>query len=638
MPALVLPHQQPVQLPASSSSTRRRSSVLLDKHVTARRRSSLALPSVPCHVLSAGKRPAFLEVSEIADQIAGYLDPRSLCSTARVSRQWHAISLRHLWRETHLDRSVPSKEGVQLIHFPTLSGFIRHLTLSGYNNPTRYPLSLAAPETLHLHSLTIEGCSELDAEALYNILDNSVNHLGHLQLLDVSCLQSNPFALSPSSSNTFKNLEQLRLVRAEGGTPALTTTLTDEVLTQSGEEQAVTTVTSIAPFTDHLIDFLRRAPALKSLTAQGIKEHGDNVEPSVISLATRPHLSLTYLDLHDSTVSGATFGRLLATCPNLVSVNLNHTNDTHFMAGMVIPKGTTALHIKTLSLHGCHFTDGHGFKELFRFASHVEKLNLACSNVDDEALAVLGHSMVGILLDLSLQGCHQITDEGIRELLAHRLGDSLQHLDIAECTELTGRGIHSVLRSCSRLVSLDISQPDILPLSMLHLEHVDEDDEDGSEGVDVQQEQEQQEVAGQHVAPLPTIADSDTALATLEAVHVPWACKDTLEWLRITKLDALERRHLQMLNEHLCDLVHLRALHIGGSKLELCVLNGLGQHSVLLRQLFIDDLAREVTMEDLPYLMTENTPHLDRLWCRHLVRYSEPWSKLRQERKSIKLW
>ncbi|KAF9973416.1 hypothetical protein BGZ73_003333 [Actinomortierella ambigua] len=629
MPALVVVHQQPAPLPAPSTSARRRSSVLLDKHVAALRRPSLTLPPVSWQTSSAGGKRAFLEISEIADQIAGYLDPRSLCSTARVSKQWHAISLRHLWRKTCLDRLDPAKEAVQLAHFPALAGSIRHLTLTGYSNPAQYPLSLAPPKTLHLHSLTVQGSSELDTEALYNILSNSVNHLAQLQFLEISSLSSNPFTYRPSTSSlTFKHLEQFRLVKAEGATPVaspqIETTLTDEVPTPSEEQGAVTTVTPAGgdPYTDMLVDFLHKAPGLKTLTAQGIKEHGHNAGAST-STSICFHLSLTHLDLHDSVVSGATFGRLLVMCPNLVSVNLNHTNDTHFMAGMMLPMGTTAHHLKTLSLQACYFTDGHGFKELLRFTCHVEKLDLSRSNVDDEALAVLGHSNTSSLLDLSLQGCRQITDEGVRELFAHHLGETLQHLVIAECTELTGRGVYSVLRSCPRLVSLDITQPDILPLSMFHLE---QEDEEGGEGSENQQE----EIDGQHEAAILS--------ATLEVEQIPWACKDTLEWLRIKKLDTLGSRHLKMLNEHLRSLAHLRALHIGGSKLELSVLDGMDQGSAPLQQLFIDDLAREVTMEDLPYLMTENMPHLVRLWCRHLVRYSEPWSKLREERNGLKMW
>ncbi|KAG0241582.1 hypothetical protein BGW41_005742 [Actinomortierella wolfii] len=671
MPALVLAHQQPGELPSPSSRARRRSSVLLEKHLVTQRRSSFATPPAAPHSLPAGGNFACLQISEIADKIAGYLDRGTLCSTARVSRQWHAVSMRHLWRKTHLDRSNPSKEAVQLINFPALASYVRHLTLSGYGNPVHHPLSLAAPATLHFHSLKIFRCSELDAEALYDILDHSVNHLGQLQLLDVSSLRSNPFV--SSSPSTFKHLEQFTLVMtAEGGgdsppvnsnsnvsQPSNETGLTDEVLTGT-TSGAVTAVTpahqaetelddnhpgsqqqpeTVVLYTDHLAGFLDKAPSIRSLTAQGIASSYATHAGMAISPILRPHLSLTNLDLHDSIVSGATLGQLLAKCPNLASLSISHTNNTHFLTGLVIPKCTTARHLKTLLMQGCFFTDGHGFKELFRFACHVEKLDISRSNVNDEDLAVLGHNMASSLQDLNLQGCQEITDEGIRELLARRLGEKLQHLVLAECTELTGRSVHNVLHSCSQLVSLDISQPDILPLSMFHLEQEDDDDEEGGEeGIESLQQQGQQEDAETSDAnPAATVNSTDAAVAT-EAEHIPWACKNTLEWLRIKKLDVLEQRHLTMLKNHLHDLEHLRALHIGGSKLELSVLDGMGQRSIRLQQLFIDELVRDVTMEDLQHLRTENTPHLVRLWCRNLTRFSEPWLKLREERPNLKMW
>ncbi|KAF9414895.1 hypothetical protein BGZ94_000244, partial [Podila epigama] len=386
---------------------------------------------------------------------------------------------------------------------------------------------------------------------------------------------------------------------------------------------------------------------------------------------------LTAINLHSTTLSGTTLSAIFNRCQHLTSLDLNQSSPL-FLTGLMLNEDTVLTKLTTLHLSGCRFLDGHGFKEIFRASPNVMTLELSDTNVDNEGMAALGR-YCRFIIDLCLNNCHQITDQGIRDYLGHSpLEEQQQHgyhsgyhsghhhhhhhhhpnhqqdlppyqnytlqcLSMFNCTELTGQGIRHILATCAALKSLAFQQPEIMPQSMFpHELHADEEDEEVANATEetsttasgqVQGQEDSHHQEGQSTDSVEL--ESTTTTANIpESASIPWACQGTLEMLRIKNLDVINKTQMQYLNARLRELSQLKVLHIGGSQLELSVLNGLGHR---LENLYISDLAREVDVNDVRWLV-DHTPNLTRLWCRQLIRHSEPWKMLRGARKHLKLW
>jgi hypothetical protein len=378
-----------------------------------------------------------------------------------------------------------------------------------------------------------------------------------------------------------------------------------------------------------------------------------------------PMHHLTTINLHATAISGTTLTALFARCPNLIKLGLGQ-NTPLYLSNFHVDPVLSMQTLSTLMLAGCHFLDGHGYKEIFKATPHLLHLDIPQTNVDDAALATLGHQCLE-LTDLNLDGCHQITDQGIRDMLSHpRPSPSstnnninnnnlealpqekyenhrLQCLSVSNCTELTGQGIHHILMTCGRLRSLEFQQPEIMPESIFpHTLETDDDEQENPSAptnpVVQEQEQEQEQAAFSTLTTTTVTASVYPTATTPDAVDTSstsWACKATLEQLRIKSLNTLNPLQTHYLNARLRELPLLKSLHIGGTQLELSILNGLGHQ---LENLFIDDLAREVDVNDVRWLLVDHTPNLTRLWCRQLIRHSEPWKMVRAARVHLKLW
>ncbi|KAG0037836.1 hypothetical protein BGZ82_001732 [Podila clonocystis] len=355
---------------------------------------------------------------------------------------------------------------------------------------------------------------------------------------------------------------------------------------------------------------------------------------------------LTSINLHSTALSGSTLSTIFARCTRLAKLDLSQTSPL-FLSGFQLDPSTILPDLETLVLSGCHLLDGHGFKELFRAVPQVLTLELSDTNIDNTSLAALGRYCSQVL-DLGINNCHQITDQGVRDYLSYPPQEkysntyngsmettpeepyrnyTLHSLSLSNCSELTGQGIHHVLTTCAALRSLAFQQPEIMPESMFPhvLQRDDDEEETESQGQGNNNTvSTAEEAASTDDAPGSTTADSSSS----------WACHKTLELLRIKHLNTVNAAQRQYLNHRLRELEQLRVLHIGGRQLELQVLNGLGHR---LEHLYIDDLRREVDLEDVQWLV-DHTPNLTRLWCRQLIRHSEPWKVLRGARKGLKLW
>ncbi|KAG0292931.1 hypothetical protein BGZ96_003511 [Linnemannia gamsii] len=681
------------------------------------------------HTFGSYSRTPF-DIPEICDQIAAHLDRRTLTVVVRVSSQWYTHWIRHLWRRVRVDSSstgtataVKSRDMLQA--FPHLSQHIRHLEwihLSPSSNascPQQDPTSIL--ETIDLSNLNAETIllsswtNGLDAATLSKFTQSSAHRLSALQMYNMAQVRGDllkvagtipglrHFTLSMAHRDCHRNQHnrhRSNALTASSSVGSLTATSALPSGSEKAELVEVTSANSLPDLMDacpqlrmiEILDLpLPTSPAASLSAAVSVFEDQDsdneeneeenqeqeqNIDEMLLEKVTPTWLlmhHLTTINLHATAISGSTLTALFARSPQLIKLNLGQ-NTPLYLSDFQVDPSLCMSKLSTLILSGCHFLDGHGYKEIFKASPNLLHLDIPQTNVDDAALAVLGHQCLE-LTDLNLDECLQITDQGIRDMLSHprptspsssinhhnTLSDEesgsqeryenrrLQCLSVSNCTELTGQGIHHILMTCGRLRSLEFQQPEIMPESLFpHTLETDEDaqqlEENPSAPSATNAQEQEQESATTDVAatvyPSPNAAADITstltapAPATTTTVSVAWACQGSLEQLRIKNLNVINPDQTRFLNERLRELPHLKALHIGGSQLELSVLNGLGHQ---LENLYIDDLAREVDMDDVRWLV-DHTPNLTRLWCRQLIRHSEPWKMLKSARKHLKLW
>ncbi|KAG0206656.1 hypothetical protein BGX28_001904 [Mortierella sp. GBA30] len=643
---------------------------------------------------------------ELCDLIARHLDRHSLTIVVRVCSLWYGNWIRHLWRRVRVE-SGAAQSLAMANAFPRLSHHIHQLEwvkISGSD----FSVHSADLSRLNVKRLLLSTWSDgLDEETLARLVGSSAKRLSVLQLLNMAQIQGDlmrvakslpslqHFSLTMADRDCSRNhprqqslpLSSSSIVEQGSASPSNSITALDSVISVS--ELAVTSA-------DSLPDLMDACPKLRTIellelpssshgagtttliampdavsdtgstdgasdtmtytdTANSASEPAnDAVKPMLPLLPPMKHL--TIINLHATSVSGRTLSVLFARCPQLVKLNLGQ-NSTMYLTGFHLDPLLIMENLSTVLFSGCHFLDGHGYKEIFKASPNLLTLEIANTNVDDSALAVLGHHCLQIM-DLNLDGCLQITDQGIRDMFSPRpytakettqqtmTGIStsqepyqnyhLQCLSVSNCTELTGQGIHYILTTCAALRNLEFQQPEIMPESLFPhtLEADDQEEPYNLSASGTNNSIASLDNAHQTAAVYPAPETEEDKDEDITVASPPWACRSTLETLRIKNLNVINQDQTWFLNARLRELSQLKVLHIGGSQLELSVLNGLGHQ---LQNLYIDDLAREVDLEDVRWLV-DHTPNLTRLWCRQLIRHSEPWKLLRAARKHLKLW
>ncbi|KAF9938572.1 hypothetical protein BGZ67_010658 [Mortierella alpina] len=573
--------------------------------------------------------------------------------------------------------------------FPRLSHHIRQLEWIHLDDST-ISLHFADLSKLNVEILLLSSWSvELDEGTLARFVRSSANRLSALQLHNMAQIRGDLLGVATS----LPNLQHLYLTMADRDasrhrprqraphSPSLPSSAElDPASPSSGPLAVLDKVTPVSELAvtcaDSLPALLDACPQLRTIELRGLSAPAHrttavaNLGSELADSALRPTASpptamkhLTIINLHATTITGSTLSVLLARCPQLVKLDLGQTSPL-YLSDLHLDPHLSMSTLSTLLLSDCHFLDGHGYKEIFKASPSLLVLETPKTNVDDSALAVLGHHCHQ-LIDLNLDGCLQITDQGIRDMLSHRPCTSkdrpqmtgvnvppqgpyqnhyLQCLTVSNCTELTGQGIHHILMTCAGLRNLEIQQPEIMPESLFpHTLETDEDDEQPNPSAPATHTThtthtatpEEDGTTGLMASVYPTATETDDDDDDDIVLNSPpWACSSTLETLRIRNLNVINQEQTRFLNARLRELSQLKVLHIGGSQLELSVLNGLGHQ---LENLYIDDLAREVDLEDVRWLV-DHTPNLTRLWCRQLIRHSEPWKLLRGARKHLKLW
>ncbi|KAG0301883.1 hypothetical protein BGZ98_007968 [Dissophora globulifera] len=615
-----------------------------------------------------GRNADAFHLPEICDLIARHLDVRSLTVVVRVSSHWYGTWIRHLWRRVRIE-SGTAKASDLMQAFSRLSHHIRHLEwidLSGLSAP-----ACPVPHSIDLSALNLQTLllsnwsSELDAATLARLIDASAHRLAVLQLHNIRSIRGDllrvagltgklrHFSLTMTGQDAGHNHSRQHSSIAVPASPRSFSSAQDRV-TEKGDSAELTSANSLPRLMD-TCPHLRTIEILDLHTTIPSTVTSVNVDiVDVVPTLQKPqHMMkfLTVINLKGTTLTGSTLSSIFERSPQLVKLNLGQSSPL-YLSGFCLDPRLKMKALSSLLLAGCQFLDGHGFKEIFKASPRLTTLDIPQTNVGDDALGVLGHQCTQ-LSELNLDGCLQITDQGIRDMLSHRpksnTKDTQYHSDddlyanygayknfnlhclsVSNCTELTGQSIHHILTTCARLKSLEIQQPELMPESLFP--HTLESDQD-AEAPSSTAASTVNEMDGSTTL-YPNDASTQEETDDAATASLSWACYSTLEFLRIKNLNFINPRQTQFLNARLRELSQLRELHIGGSQLELSVLNGLGHQ---LENLYIDELTREVDLDDVRWLV-DHAPNLTRLWCRQLIRHSEPWKLLRETRKHLKMW
>jgi len=111
--------------------------------------------------------------------------------------------------------------------------------------------------------------------------------------------------------------------------------------------------------------------------------------------------------------------------------------------------------LKRLNLEKCMSLTDAGLCELLAFCgANLESLNLCATNIGGEGLAGLQAELTH-LQDLNLYQCHNLTDAGFHELIAH-CGNNLRDLNIGETKITVEEALHGLIDKLAKLECLGL--------------------------------------------------------------------------------------------------------------------------------------------------------------------------------------
>jgi hypothetical protein len=120
-----------------------------------------------------------------------------------------------------------------------------------------------------------------------------------------------------------------------------------------------------------------------------------------------------------------------------------------------------AKNLRHLNLKGCTKMNDNALPHLLQF-EHLESLDLTgCVHLTDNGMKIL-KNLKGKLTTLDLTFCHQVTDEGLKHLanLHH-----LENLNLQCCRHITCTGLQTIVNSCPKLKSLNLTGCDKVTLT-----------------------------------------------------------------------------------------------------------------------------------------------------------------------------
>ena len=110
--------------------------------------------------------------------------------------------------------------------------------------------------------------------------------------------------------------------------------------------------------------------------------------------------------------------------------------------------------LQVLSLRGCSTISDRSIEHITITCTHLQELDLGWCGISDTSGLMVAR--MSALTQLSLKGCHQLTDNCMIPII-ERHGPTLKGLDIFGCHQITHRTIISVSQHCSVLQKLCVA-------------------------------------------------------------------------------------------------------------------------------------------------------------------------------------
>ncbi|KAI9238476.1 MAG: hypothetical protein BYD32DRAFT_413579 [Podila humilis] len=353
-----------------------------------------------------------LAMPEIVAAIAKHMHQTEHVATAcLVSKAWHALWTPILWRDLDFDR----KEDRLPHEFDRQGQWVRNLTFDMANDEH---LALFAPHCRALQGLNLGACG-ITSENLMPYL----KHLSPtLRWLELESYVIQAASLFPVLSTHLHGLEYVNFAFPSYKGPSVL-------------------------HINALLDLLHNCPSLKEieLTRVNLVVEGEDVsnalmylessyhpqqqQPTNITMTTKK-ARLEFLTLESCILSDTALTTVLALTSNLKSLFIARVHSLSDTGIQAIP--SLCPQISSLTLTSCPRLDPDTFSALFmnkRDLWRLRYVDLAKSNINDTALAILARDQ----------------------------GDFLEILTLERCQEVTNAGVDAILRHCPRLESLSLN-------------------------------------------------------------------------------------------------------------------------------------------------------------------------------------
>jgi F-box/leucine-rich repeat protein 2/20 len=354
--------------------------------------------------------------SELRIHILGYLEPKEVVRCSRISKTWYAMCFDgQLWR--NLDTSAYYRDipGDALVNIISSAGpFVRDLNLRGcVQLQEKWNMKGMADACRNLENFSLEGC-QIDRSSIHCFLLQN-NRLVHINLSGL------PGATNHAMKIIAKHCPKV-------------------------EHLNVTWCTNVN--TRGLRKVVESCPNLKDLRAGEVQGWDD--EDFMFELFKRNTLERL----------------LLTNCGTLTDEALSALlegidSEYDYLNGRVI---APVRKLKHLDLTHCRSVTEEGIRKLAYTCPNMEGLQLSkCQGVTDTALCEIIPTMPK-LTHLDLEELENLTNQSLHTLASSPCQNTLVHLSISYCESLGDSGMLPVLKSCTKLTSLEMDNTQISDL------------------------------------------------------------------------------------------------------------------------------------------------------------------------------
>ena len=369
--------------------------------------------------LSRERLTSWLDVPlEVRIKIIAYLDPQDIICSSRVSRGWHHMCYDgQLWNTLDTAKfyhGIPA-EAVTMIIMKA-GPFIRNINLCGVKLRDNWNVRGLPEACKNLQNLSLRGCN-VDSTAIHSFL-TAKNRLVHINLSGLAAATNHTMRIIAADCHELQHLDISRCINID---------------------------------TRGVQKIIEACPDLNDVRADGVLGWG-NVA-FMQQLFVRNSLECLVLKNCDS-LTNDSLAVLIEGKASRIELS---------GGGLTVPSRK----LKHLDLTRCRAISDRGVGALVNNVPGVECLRLSeCHGILGETLNQLLPTM-SVLTDLDLEKLDTLTDAVLHSLASSPCAKRLLHISIADCEKMGDSGVLALLRACSGLRSLNMSNTRISDLALV---------------------------------------------------------------------------------------------------------------------------------------------------------------------------